>query len=142
MAFSHGKSTTVQVDDSAGSLTDITSYSTESSFPMETEASEVTVYGDGNKQYIPGLGDSTFSVSGRFDPTLNTLMTGVRAALIAGTVTTSSIEWGPAGNSTGAPKFTAEAILTSYEPSSSSSDPNEWSAEYQVTGAVTVGTFS
>ena len=142
MAFSHGKGASIKVDNAAGSLTDITSYSTEVSFPTEVEAAETTVFGNGNKQYIPGLGDATVSVSGPFDPTVNTLFTALRAAIIAGTVLSSSVEYGPAGTGSGAPKKTCEAILTSYEVTSSVGDPNEWSAEFQVTGAVTEGTFS
>lgn len=141
MAFSHGKSSGISVDDSAGSLTDIKAYTEEVSWPQETEASEVTTFGNGNKAYIVGLADSTVSLSGKYDPTLDALMNGVRAALIAGTVATSTVKYSPAGTGSGAPYYSAEAILTSYEPGSSVADPNTWSAEYQVTGAVTRSTY-
>lgn len=142
MAFSHGKLAVVKVDNAAGSLVDISSYATEASMPQEVEAAETTVFGLGTKQYIPGLGDATFSVSGPYDPTVNTLFTVVKAAVIAGTVLSSSIEYGPAGSTAGLPKYEAEGVLTSYEVSSSVGDPNEWSAEYQITGPVTATTWS
>lgn len=141
MAFSHGKSSVIAVDDSSGTPTTITSYVEEVSWPQEVEASEVTTFGNGNKAYIVGLADSTVSLSGKYDPTLDALMTSVRAALIAGTVTTSTVKYSPAGTGSGMPYYSAEAILTSYEPSSSVADPNSWSAEYQVTGAVSRSTY-
>ena len=141
MAFSHGKSAAISVDNGAGTPVDIAAYTEEVSFPMETEASEVTVFGNGNKQYILGLADATVSMSGKYDPTVNTVFTVSRAAFIASTQATSSIAFGPAGTTGGFPKYEAEGILTSYEVSSSVSDPNEWSAEYQITGAVTATTY-
>jgi hypothetical protein len=143
MAFSHGKSTAVTVDNAAGTPTAITAYTNESSWPQEIDATETTVFGQGSKTYIVGLADSKFSCGGLLDPTLDTLMTGVRAGLIAGTVTggTSTIEYAPAGTATGNPKYTAEGILTSYEVSSGVGDADEWKAEYQITGAVTRTTY-
>ena len=83
MAFSHGKSSVIAVDDSSG--TPPRSRPTlKVSWPQEVEASEVTTFGNGNKAYIVGLADSTVSLSGKYDPTLDALMTSVRAALIAG----------------------------------------------------------
>lgn len=140
MAFSHGKSTVVSIDNAAGSLQNLSAYCNESSFPTEVEASEVTVYGNGNKQYIPGLADSTFSCGGPFDPVLNTHMNGIRTGQIAGTVESVTIQWSPAGSGSGAPLYSGEGILTSYEPSSSVGDPNSWSAEFQMTGAITLST--
>ncbi len=143
MAFSHGKNTVVQVDNAAGSLTAITAYTNESSWPQEIDATETTVFGQGNKTYIVGLADSKFSCGGLLDPALDTIMTAVCAGLIAGTVTgeTSTIEYSPAGTASGSPKYTAEGILTSYEVSSGVGDADEWKAEYQITGAVTRTTY-
>lgn len=137
MAFSHGKLANIKVDDSGGSLTDISSYTNETTWPQELDASEVTTFGNGNKAYIPGLADSTVSMSGSYDPTVDALFNGVRAAMIAGTVASSSLAYSPYGTTGGNVKYTAEAILTSYEISSKVGDPNEWKAEYQVTGAIT-----
>ena len=142
MAFSHGKLAVIQVDNAAGTLTSLTEYSDEIGFPMETEASETTVFGNGNKQYIPGLGDATVSISGKFDPAVNTLVAAVWAGQLDGSILSSSVEFGPAGSTSGLPKYTAEAVLTSYEPSSSVGDPNTFSIEYQVTGGVVIDTFA
>lgn len=141
MAFSHGKNTVVQVDNAAGTLTAITAYTNESSWPQEIDATETTVFGQGNKTYIVGLADSKFSCGGLLDPALDTIMTAVRAALISGSVVTSTVEYSPAGTASGSPKYTAEGILTSYEVSSGVGDADEWKAEYQITGAVTRTTY-
>lgn len=137
MAFSHGKASVVQVDNAAGTLTAITAYTNDASWPQEIDATETTVFGTGVKTFIVGLAESKFSLGGLLDPTVDTLFTAVRAALIAGTVATSTVEYSPAGTGTGNPKYTAEAILTSYEVSAGVGDANEWKAEYQITGAVT-----
>ena len=141
MAFSHGKNTVVQVDNAAGTLTAITAYTNESSWPQEIDATETTVFGQGNKTYIVGLADSKFSCGGLLDPALDTIMTAVRAALISGSVVTSTVEYSPAGTASGSPKYTAEGILTSYEVSSGVGDADELKAEYQITGAVTRTTY-
>ncbi len=48
----------------------------------------------------------------------------------------------PEGSTSTYVKYTGEAILTSYEKSGAIGDVVTYSAEFQVTGAVTRGTYS
>jgi hypothetical protein len=135
--FRHGKSTVFKVDNSGGTLTDISNTLTDVSFPQTVETAETTSFGSSAKTYIVGLTDSTISASGNFDATVDAHLAG-----ITGQSATVSFEYGPEGSTTGQVKYTGEAILTSYEKSGAVGDVVTYSAEFQVTGAVTRGTYA
>lgn len=132
MAFVHGKNSVTKVDSSGGSLVDLSSYLTSVSFPMSVDSSETTTFGASAKTYIPGLSDATVSMEGNFDTTADAHFAGIK-----GQSATVTIEYNPAGTTSGLPKYTAEAILTSYEVSSGVGDVITFSAEFQITGAIT-----
>ena len=135
--FRHGKSTSFKVDNSGGSLTDISDTLTDVSFPQTIETAETTSFGSNAKTYIVGLSDATLSVSGNFDATVDAHLAG-----IAGQAATVSFEYGPEGSTSTFVKYTGEAILTSYEKSGAVGDVVTYSAEFQITGAVTRGAFA
>lgn len=141
MAFIHGKAGYFQLDSSAGSLVDLSTYCNDIGFPQEVSADETTTFSATDKTFIVGLGESKISLAGLVDATLDAHMAGVLAAHKAATLATASFVFGPAGSGTGAIKYSGEAILTSYEVSEKVSDVAEWKADLQVTGAVTRGTF-
>jgi len=134
--FRHGKSTTFKIDDSGGTLRDISNTLTDVSFPRSIDTAESSSFGDSAKQYVVGLSDSTISISGNFDATTDGFLAGV-----VGVASTLSYEYGPEGSTAGFRKFTGECILTSYEVSGAIGDVVTYSAEFQVTGAVTLGTY-
>jgi len=136
MAFVHGKSADFRVDNSAGSLTDISAYCDSVDFPQTADTAEVTAFGSSSKAYVAGLKDSTISISGSWDATLDAVLAG-----IVGLATTSSFQHGPAGTTAGNIKYTGECICTSYQVSAPVGDKVTFSAEFQVTGAVTRGTY-
>jgi hypothetical protein len=135
--FRHGKSTVFKVDNAAGSLTDISNTLTDVSFPQTVETAETSTFGSSAKTYIVGLSDSTVSVSGNFDATVDAHLAGV-----LGQAATLSFEYGPEGSTSPNVKYTGEAILTSYEKSGAVGDVVTYSAEFQVTGVVTRGTYA
>jgi len=135
MAFTHGKDSVFKLDDSGGTLTDISSYVNSVDFPETADVAETTVLGDGNKTYIVGLKDATLSISGLWDSTLD----GILGAVV-GQSATLSFEYSPEGTTGGNVKYTGECILTSYAQSSPVGDVVGYSADFQVTGAVTRGT--
>ena len=136
MAFVHGKSTDFRIDNSGGTLTDISGYCDSVDFPQTVETAETTVFGGTNKTYIVGLKDTTVSFSGKWDSTLDGIL-----APILGQAATVTIQYGPAGTTAGNVKYTAEAILTSYQTTGAVGDVVTFSAEAQVTGVVTRGTY-
>ena len=134
MAFVHGKSADFRIDNSGGSLTDISAYCDSVDFPLTADTAEGTTFGDSSKEYIAGLKDATISVSGSWDATAD----GVLAAIVG---VSGSFQYGPAGTTGGNIKYTGEAICTSYTVNAPVGDKVTFSAEFQVTGAVTRGTY-
>lgn len=135
--FRHGKSTVFKVDNSGGTLTDISNSLTDVSFPQSVDTAETSAFGSSAKTYVVGLTDATISISGMFDATVDAHLNG-----ILGQAATVSFEYGPEGSTSPNVKYTGEAILTSYEKSGSIGDMVSYSAEFQVSGAVTRGTYA
>jgi hypothetical protein len=142
MAFRHGKNAVLKLDNSSGSLVDLSAYLDEISMPRSIETGETTTYGTSAKTYITGLSDATISLSGKFDSTADAHFSGILSALLAGTIDSVSFEYGKEGSASGRVKYSGEALLTSYEVSSPVADVVTFSAELQVTGAITRGTWS
>lgn len=137
MAFVHGKNTVFKIDDSGGSLRDISAYLDNVDFPQTVETAEVTTFGDAAKEYIVGLKDATISISGSYDP--GSALDGYLSGIVGDDPGT--FEYGPQGSTGGYVKYTGECILTSYQITGSVGDKVAFSAEFQVTGAVSRTTF-
>ena len=136
MPFVHGKTTDFRIDNSGGTLTDISAYCDSVDFPQSVETAETTTFGDSNKDYIVGLKDSTISFSGKWDSVLD----GVLAPVL-GHPATISFQYGPAGSTVTNVKYTGECFVTSYQVTGAVGDVVTFSAEAQVTGAVTRGVY-
>lgn len=138
MAFAHGKSAVFKLDNSSGSLVDYSSYLNDLSLSRSIESAETTTFGvtGSAKTFIVGLTDANFSISGLFDATADGTLAGV-----LGQAATLSFEYGPAGSTGGFVKYTGECIMTSYDVSASVGDAVQASADFQVTGAITRGTW-
>ena len=139
--FKHGKNAYFALDGTAASLVNISDTLNEISMPRAIETAETTAFGQNDKTYITGLGDATISLSGMFDATVDTQIAGNIANLKSGSVSSLSFEYGPSGSAGSSPKFTGEALITSYDISSPVGDVVTYALELQVTGAVTGTTF-
>jgi predicted secreted protein len=135
MAFTHGKDSVFKLDNSGGSLTDISTYVNNVDFPETADVSETTTLGADNKTYIAGLKDATISLSGLWDSTADAIF-----GAVVGQSATLSFEYSPEGTTGGNVKYEGEAILTSYAISSPVGDAVGYSADLQVSGAITRGT--
>ena len=135
MAFVHGKSSAFKLDNASGSLTDISAFVNNVDFPETADVAETSVLGASNKTYIVGLKDATISLSGLFDATADAIF-----GAVVGQTATLSFEYSPEGTSSGKIKYTGECILTNYAMSSPVGDVVAYSADLQVSGAVTRGT--
>ena len=135
MAFTHGKDSVFKLDNSGGSLTDISTYVNNVDFPETADVSDTTTLGADNKTYIAGLKDATISLSGLWDSTADAIF-----GAVVGQSATLSFEYSPEGTTGGNVKYTGEAILTSYAISSPVGDAVGYSADLQVSGAITRGT--
>ena len=139
--FRHGKDAYFALDDTGGSLAAISDTLNEITMPREIETAETTAFGAGDKTYITGLADATISLSGMFDATVDTMINGDISNLKSGSVASLTFEYGPSGSTSSRPKFTGEALITSYEIGSPVGDVVTYSLELQVTGGVTATTF-
>ena len=132
--FAHGKSTDFALDDTGGTSRSLANTLTDVSFPQSIDTAETTAFGSTNKSYIVGLKDTTISVSGLWDATIDGYLSGTEPA-------SRSFIYGPAGSTGGNVKYTGEAIMTNYSVSTPVGDVVTYSVDLQVTGAVTRGTY-
>ena len=133
--FVHGKSVDFALDDTSGSSRNISDTLNSVDFPEVTETADTTAFGSSSRSFIVGLESATMSISGLWDSTVDGYMKG-------GTEPASrSFIYGPAGSTGGNVKYTGEAIMTNYSISSPVGDVVTYSADLQVTGAVTRGTY-
>lgn len=143
MAFLHGKTASFKIDNSSGTLTDISGYCDEVSISRSFETGETTTFGASGsaKTYIMGLTDATISVSGKFDAASSSTVDGVLSGVF-GQASSISFEYKASNAATSAtnPAYTGESFLTSYQVSAPVGDVVSFSAEFQVTGPVTRAT--
>ena len=133
--FVHGKSVDFALDDTGGTSRNISDTLNSVDFPEVTETADTTAFGSSSRSFIVGLESATISISGLWDATVDGYMKG-------GTEPASrSFIYGPAGSTGGNVKYTGEAIMTNYSISSPVGDVVTYSADLQVTGAVTRGTY-
>ena len=133
--FVHGKSTNFQLDDTSGSIRDISNTVTSVDFPETLDTAETTAFGSSAKSYIVGLTDATISVSGIWDATVDGYIAG------GAEPASRSFVFGPAGSTVSNIKYSGEAIVTSYSISNPVGDVVTYSLDLQVTGAITRGTY-
>ena len=96
---------------------------------------ETSTLGSSNKSFVVGLKDATIGLAGLWDATADAIF-----GAVVGQTATLSFEYSPEGTASGKVKYTGEAILTNYAISSPVGDVVGYSADLQVSGAVTRGT--
>lgn len=140
MPFSHGKSLAFKIDNSGGTLVVLTTFIDSVEFNSSVETADTTTAGAEARTYVSGQSDATLSISGKYD---RTATTGPHAVLsgLRGLETTSTFEYGPDGSTATYVKISGECFLTSYVVSSPIGDVVNFSADFQVTGAVTEGVW-
>lgn len=138
----HGSVTYFAVEDSAGStLRDLSALLDSVDFSQENDSHDNTTFGATGHTFQAGLTNGTISIAGLWDKTASTGTETVLQSLV-GHETPVSFEYGPEGNASGSVKKSGECILTAYNESSPVGDLVKFTATLQISGAVTVGTFS
>lgn len=141
MAFKAGKDAWFALDNVAGSLTNVSSYVDSVDHGQTVETLEVSVLGTTAKAFIPGLTDGdTITISGPYDVTLYSQLTGLKAAQAAGS-STCTYTFGPGGSVASQAKISCETYVSSVGFSVGVGGRAEFSASLQVTGSVTNGTW-
>jgi hypothetical protein len=136
MAAVHGYLTCFKLDNSAGTLVDLSQYMRSSGLKRIADMAEVGGYGTQPKSKIVGRTDANIPIGGVWDATLDIHMSG-----ILGLTATQTFEWGPAGSVAGSVKYTGECRLASYDQDSPIDAEATWSGQLEVTGAVSRTTF-
>lgn len=136
MAFVHGKGAVFKIDNAAGTLQTLTAYVDSIDFNNSVDVAESTTMGAEAKTYLSGQSDATMSISGKYDSTASTGPDVVLQGII-GNEATSTFEVGPEGSTAGKTRYTGECFLTSYVVSAPVGDVVSFSADFQITGAIT-----
>lgn len=141
MAFQAGKGQVFKLDTTeGGALVDISAYIESADFPQEVDLLDTTTWGDSAREFIPGLKNGTISLNLKFDSQANSVdpLFGV---MITAQTTTRSFEYGPEGSTAGKVKYSGECFCSRYTITGSVDGLVTATAELQVSGAVTRGTF-
>ena len=131
--FTHGKSAAFKIDDSGGTLRDISNVLTDVAVSRTADVAEVSAFSNSSKAYVAGLKDATITISGSFDATVDGYLKGILGA-------SGSFEFYPIGTTGGNPKASGECIMTSYDRTPDVGGAVTFSAAFQVSGDVTEGT--
>ena len=131
--FTHGKSAAFKIDDSGGTLRDISNVLTDVSISRTADVAEVSAFSNSSKAFVSGLKDATLTISGSFDATVDGYLSGILGA-------EGSFEFYPIGTTGGNPKASGEAIMTSYDRTPDIGGAVNFTASFQVSGDVTEGT--
>jgi len=131
--FTHGKNAAFKIDDSGGTLRDISDVLTDVSISKTADVAEVSAFTNSSKAYVAGLKDATLTISGSFDATVDGYLSGILGA-------EGSFEFYPIGTTGGNPKASGEAIMTSYDRTPDIGGAVTFTAAFQVSGDVTEGT--
>ena len=130
MAFKSGKNSFFSVDG-----TDISGKVDSLSMSRDVNTLETTSFGSDQATFVVGIEGLNISGSGSYDSTAD----GVMAGLFDGS--TVAFDYRP-DNTSGAPKYTGNALVTNYTLDSNATDKVSFSFSLIVTGAVTRGTVS
>lgn len=161
--FTHGKNTRLYISDgtttptipgtgavSVAKVYDISAFCKEVQFPSKMDTAETSTFGTQVKTYVQGLADRTISTSGSWEGAAASLTDTTAAnatsfdALFSGLIGAAQevkFVYGPTGSGAGAVKYYGSAILTDYQVMGGIGSLVEFSAQFQVSGNVSRGTF-
>ena len=131
--FTHGKSAAFKIDDSGGTLRDISNVLTDVAVSRTDDVAEVSAFSNSSKAFVAGLKDASITISGSFDATVD----GYLKAILG---VEGDFEFYPIGTTGGNPKASGKAIMTSYDRTPDVGGAVSFSAAFQVSGDVTEGT--
>jgi len=135
-----GRNAVVQLDNAAGSLTDVSAYVESLDFSTEIETYLTTTLGASAQSRVVGLQDGNFSITFVYDrtggvPTIYNHVTG-----IYGAAASKTFDIRPEGSTAGYPKMTGECNLKSFSLPIAVGDKLSITAQFECTGPVTFGT--
>lgn len=130
MAYIHGKLTVITINAS-----DISAFTNSTSFEDAKDTHDITCYGATRHAWGAGLGDGKITISGVYDDGATGPRGVLKPLLAAGTAVTFVFR--PEGTGSGKAQSSVSVIVSSFNESSPSADYIAWTAELQMTGALT-----
>lgn len=140
MSFVAGKGSALKLDNAAGSLVDLSAFINNVDFPQDAQLLETTTLGATARTYITGFKNATIALQGFWDGASAAI--DEHMAAILGHANTQSFEYGPEGTASGKIKYSGECRCIKYQSGTPVDGVVSWSADLQVTGAVTRGTWA
>lgn len=140
MAFQHGSKALCYL--SSTRQDNISGYLSSIGMSAELDTADVSVMGNTAKQYVVGLAGGSFNMEGKYDGTLDTIMT---AAVAAGPDTLIYLPQGDASDATsfpnnvGYPALGSEGYMSSYEVNTDVGDAGTWSSTLSGNVGVEAG---
>jgi molybdopterin biosynthesis enzyme len=134
--FRHGKNTFFSITDSGSAVRNISDVLKDVSLSRQIDTAETTAFTSTNKSFVIGIPGSSFSCSGMFDLTVDGYLNG-----IMGLEDARAFVYGPEGNTATRRRVSGSCYLTNLSYSGSVSDMVSFTADFQVTGPVTVDVF-
>jgi hypothetical protein len=139
----HGKDSVFSVEDSAATtLRDLSTNLTNVAFARSNDVHDKTGFGSDGHTFIAGLTNGTITLTGWTDTTASTGTLTVLDSLLGLGSTTVGWEYGPHGSGSGAVKYSGECVLASLDVSDPVADLVSFTCQLQISGDVTVGTYS
>ncbi len=135
--FVHGKSCVFNMTSATGGVIVFSSGMDDSELSRVVETADVTNYGSLDHEYIIGLKDKTFTVSGHLSSTHVS-----KLASMWGHSTGSTIHYSPLTTAAGNPDISGKGFMTEYTISSPVADKVSVSLSFQGSGAWTSTTHA
>ena len=142
MAFFDSEVSVFQMTDTGAALRDVSPGIVDiGGLPGTRGLNDVTALGDGARRWSPGLEDVTINLGCIYTDTALVGIDTVFGPLRADT-TPRAWDYGPEGKGTGAPKYSGNAFVESYEIQSRVGNRVEATVVLKVDGKITVGTYA
>lgn len=137
----HGSNAFFSLDNSAGSVIDLTAKCREVNFTLDQAIHDITTFGQSSHVKTVGLKDGKFTVNFVSDSTVLTHLNALYAAQTPGTTTTWSFVVGPRGSTSGYEKYPGECLLQSLPVPITVDNVEMIQAAFEVSAGVTPTTF-
>jgi len=138
MAVKTGRTMVISVDNSGGTLVDVSSYANKIDFGFPVDMLDTTVFGSTSKQFMPGFtGGDDVVINFRYDPTIELQLAGLTPLTVTSTVVVS-----PEGTTTGNVKYSFETFLMDFKVSAAPESIDEIVATFRKSGAYTRTTWA
>lgn len=132
----HGRNGDFRIDDSGGSLRDISRHVMSVSMDRDAPEIDTTTYQATAREFIADFSGATISIEGNANSTVMGYLHGI-VGQAAG-----SFQWGPEGTTAGYRKMTGECVCTKVaENTAAAGQQNKFTATFRVDGAITFGTY-